>query len=154
MKRKQVSGSIDPRFACFRLSVGHSRVHGRGIFSGETIPAGRKVIEYTGERISRREHRRRFLKAWRSGDRRIYVVRLNLYWALDGSRGGSGAELVNHSCEPNLRWERTGDHLYYVSRRKIRRGEELTVDYAFPADGPKVPCRCGARTCRGNINVR
>jgi len=152
--KKQVTGSIDPRFACFRLRVGRSRVHRLGVFSCEPIPAGRKVIEYTGERISRVEIRRRFLRAWRSRDRRIYLAFTGAYWALDGSRGGSGAELINHSCDPNLCCKRGPRRLFFFSRRKIRPGEELTLDYAFRRDGPPVPCRCGASACRGTINVR
>jgi len=148
------SPAIDPRFARYRLRVGRSRVHGRGVFAAEPIPAGRKVMEYTGERISRRETRRRFLRAWRSRERHIYLARLNLYWAVDGSVGGSGAELINHSCDPNLQWKRSRGHLFFFSRRKIRPGEELSLDYAFRKDGPAVPCRCGARSCRGTINVK
>jgi uncharacterized protein len=154
VRKKQANVNIDPRFASFRLRVGRSRVHGRGVFACQPIPSGRRVIEYTGERISRWETRRRFLKAWRSRSPRIYLARLNLYWAVDGSSGGSGAELINHSCDPNLDWRRSHGHLYFFSRRRIRRGEELTLDYAFRKDGPAVPCRCGAPSCRGTINVK
>jgi SET domain-containing protein len=152
--KKERAAGIDPRFACFRLRVGRSRVHGRGVFAGEPIPAGRKVIEYAGERISRRETRRRFLRAWRSRERRIYLARVDLYWAIDGSCGGSGAELINHCCDPNLTWKRSGGHLFFYSRRRIRRGEELSLDYGFRNDGPAVPCHCGAPSCRGTINVK
>ena len=51
--------AIDPRYAQFRLSIRESRIHRRGVYAGEPIPARRKVIEYTGERISRRETKRR-----------------------------------------------------------------------------------------------
>jgi SET domain-containing protein len=40
-----------------------------------------------------------------------------------------------------------------MSRRDIRRGEELTVDYHFDKKVEKVVCRCGAEKCRGTINV-
>jgi SET domain-containing protein len=147
--------AIDPRHACFRLRVTHSRIQGHGVFAEEPIPAGRKVIEYTGERIARAEIRRRFVRAWlRRGDRHIYLAAINAYWAIDGSVGGSGAEYMNHSCDPNLHCRKIREHLLFFSRRTIRRGEELTLDYGFPKDGPLVPCRCGARNCRGTINLR
>jgi SET domain-containing protein len=134
--------------------VRRSPIHGSGVFALQSIPARRKVIEYVGERISRLETRRRFLRAWTSAPgRRIYLARLDLYWAIDGSRGGSGAELINHYCAPNLAPRRIRGRLYFFSTRKIRRGEELTLDYEFAADGPKVRCRCGAATCRGTINL-
>jgi len=53
------SPAIDPRFACFRLAIRESKIHRRGVYAEEPIPARRKVIEYTGERISRRETKRR-----------------------------------------------------------------------------------------------
>jgi len=146
---------IDPRYSCFSLRPARSRIHRWGVFACESIPAGRKVIEYTGERIGRVENRRRFFREWRrGGERRICRARVNSYRFVDGSRGGSGAEFINHSCKPNLRWRRVLGHLLLFSRRMIRRGEELTLDYAFRKDGPRVPCRCRAFACRGTINLR
>ena len=145
--------AIDPRYSGFRLRVARSRIHGYGVYAEETIPAGRRVIEYTGERISRVECRRRFLRAWRSRGKRLYLAWLDPYWTLDGAVGGSGAELMNHCCEPNLYEKRIRGRLYLISRRRIRTGEELTTDYRFPKDGPRIPCRCGASTCRGTVNL-
>jgi len=139
---------IDPKYACFRLKVARSGIHGWGVYAGESIPAGRKVIEYTGERISRRETRRRGMGP------RTYLFTLDDYWTLDGAVGGSGAELINHCCDPNLyTWIFKG-HILYMSKRRIRRGEELTVDYHFSEKIDRVPCRCGSDQCRGTINIR
>jgi len=146
---------IDPQYACFRLRLGRSRIHGWGVYAAEIIPPSRKVIEYTGERISHRVARQRFLRIWRrGGGRKIYLQRLNSRTAIDGARGGSGAERINHSCEPNLFCRKSRGRVFYLSRRRIRPGEELTVDYRFRRDGPQVLCHCGARTCRGTINLR
>lgn len=137
---------IDPRHACFRLSIRRSRIHGRGVYALERIPARRKVIEYTGEKISRRETKRR-------GQGRItYLFTLDDYWTLDGASGGSGAEIINHCCDPNLfTWKLKG-HILYMSKRVIEPGEELTVDYRFSDKIERVACRCGAGACRGTIN--
>ena len=141
------SPQIDPRYTNFKLTIRESRIHHRGVYAAERIPGGKKVIEYTGERISRRETKRR-------GDGGItYLFTLDDYWTLDGAVGGSGAEIINHSCDPNLRaWNFRG-HILYMSRREIRPGEELTVDYRFPKDIEKVPCRCRTKQCRGTINL-
>jgi SET domain-containing protein len=72
---------------------------------------------------------------------------------LDGAVGGSGAELINHCCEPNLRTRRILGHIFYFSRRRIRRGDELTLDYRFSKKAPQVVCRCGSPSCRGTINL-
>jgi SET domain-containing protein len=138
---------IDPRHARFRLTLRPSAIHGWGVYAAEPIPAGRKVIEYTGERIGRREARRRGLGS------RTYLFTLDDYWTLDGSVGGSGAELINHSCDPNLySWIFKG-HILYMSKRDILPGEELTVDYHFSSKIDRVPCRCGSAKCRGTINL-
>jgi SET domain-containing protein len=113
----------------------------------ESIPARRKVIEYTGERISRRETKRRSERTLN------YIFTLNKYWSLDGSEGGSGAEFINHCCEPNITARVIGEHILYFSNRDIRKGEELTVDYHFDKHVEKVPCTCGAEKCRGTINL-
>jgi SET domain-containing protein len=135
---------INPRFCCFRLKVDRSKIEGWGVYADEVIPAGRKVIEYTGERISRRERKRR-------ADGK-YLFSLDSYWTVDGSVDGSGAEFINHSCEPNLESRIVKGHILYVSLRRIQNGEELTVDYNFDSTDETVPCHCGSTMCRGTIN--
>ena len=142
------SPRLDPQFACFRMSIRKSRIHRYGVYAAERIPANRKVIEYTGERISRRETARR------GQGPHTYLFTLDSYWTIDGAVGGSGAEIINHCCEPNLRTIILRGHILYVSKRVIRTGEELTVDYRFSDKIDKVKCRCGAPGCRGTINVK
>ena len=140
---------IDPRYTHFRLRVGPSKIHRWGVYAAERIPARRKVIEYTGERISRRETKRR------SSERELnYLFTLDSYWTIDGSVDGSGAQYINHCCDPNLVARIVKGHILYVSARDIRSGEELTVDYHFDADVERVPCACGALRCRGTINIK
>ncbi len=143
----QATPRIDPEFAVFKLVVKPSKIHRWGVFAGEDIPGRRKVIEYTGERISRRETKKRCERPLN------YIFTLDSYWALDGSVGGSGAEFINHSCEPNIEARIVKGHILYFSLREIRKGEELTVDYHFDKKVEKVPCSCGARRCRGTINL-
>jgi SET domain-containing protein len=139
---------IDEQYACFGLKLAPSLIHRWGVYATEFIPNRRKVIEYTGERISRRETKRRA----ESSDL-IYLFTLDNYWAIDGSAGGSGAQFINHSCEPNLVARIMKGHIIYISLRDIRPGEELTLDYHFDKKVEKVPCHCGSLKCRGTINV-
>jgi SET domain-containing protein len=144
-------GGVPPiveRHACFRLSVRPSAIHRWGVYAEERIPAGRKIIEYTGERVSRRETKRR------SEGPLNYMFTLDSYWAVDGSVGGSGAEFINHSCDPNTYARIVRGHILYMSKRAIRKGEELTIDYHFDKHVDKVPCSCGVKGCRGTINVK
>jgi uncharacterized protein len=140
--------SINTKYTRFRLAIRESKIHRRGVYALEPIPKGQKVIEYTGERISRRETKRR-------GQGSItYLFTLDDYWTIDGAVGGSGAEIINHSCEPNLYTRIVRGHILYMSKRPIRVGEELTVDYRFSDKLDPVACRCGSRKCRGTINVK
>jgi len=140
--------SIDPRHTCFRLEIRQSRIHQRGVYTLDPIPARRKVIEYTGERINRRETKRR-------GTGRVtYLFTLDNYWTIDGAVGGSGAEIINHSCDPNLHTWIFKGHILYMSKRLILPGEELTVDYMFSDKIGRVRCCCGSAKCRGIINLK
>ncbi len=136
---------IDLRYACFNLVIRRSRIHRYGVYAAQPIPKNRKVIEYTGERINRVETKRRDRGA------HTYLFALDKYWTLDGSVGGSGAEIINHSCDPNLVSRVMKGHVLYLSLRAIKKGEELTVDYNFGRGVEKTPCSCGSKTCRGLI---
>jgi len=136
---------INPKFAWYRLRVGPSPIHSTGVFALEDIPSGQRVIEYTGKRLSIEQGS--ILDP--TQDR--YLVRLNRRWLLDGSVGGSGAELVNHCCDPNVVCKRLNGHLIFYSRRRIRAGEELTLRYAYPVKITRVPCHCGSPKCRGTL---
>jgi uncharacterized protein len=138
---------INPKAARFRMQIGRSAKHRFGVFALEDIPSGRQVIEYTGKHLSIKQAAKirppedTYL-AWLSGT--TYV---------DARRGGSGAEFMNHSCQPNLQQRRLGGHLLLFSRRKIRAGEELTWNYHYPIKVQRIPCRCGARGCRGTLRI-
>ena len=77
MARLVRNASIDLRHAGFRMEIRQSSIHRRGVFALEPIPAGRKVIEYTGARISRRETKRR------GAGRITYLFTLDSYWTVD-----------------------------------------------------------------------
>jgi len=146
--RQRHQPQINPQVARFRLKIGKSRIHRWGVFAEEKIPARRNVIEYTGEIVNPVEAHRRV-----KGADNTYAVVLDKFWRVDGAVGGSGAEFINHSCDPNLSWRRHGQRVLCQSKRPIAAGEELTLDYRFSSKGAKVPCHCGSPKCRGTINV-
>ena len=145
---KNADPKLDPRFCSFKLRVSPSKIHRWGVFAEEVIPARRKIIEYTGEKISRRETKRR------AEGPLNYLFTLNSYWRIDGNVGGSGAQYVNHCCNPNCYAWIVKEHILYMSVRDIHPGEELTLDYHFDKDVERVPCHCGAPNCRGTINLK
>ena len=140
---------IDEKYACFKMRIAPSKIHRWGIYAVDAIPPNRKVIEYTGEMISRRETKRRA-----DSNDLIYLFTVDSYWAKDGSVGGSGAEYINHCCEPNIRTVIIKGHILYMSMKLILPGEELTVDYRFDKKCETVICKCGVPACRGTINLK
>lgn len=108
-----------------------------------------------GERISRQEAKRRLLEGSNGRSPSLnYLAWLDSYWAIDGAVGGNGAELINHSCEPNLVLRLIRERLWLISLRKVRADEELAYDYRFSKNSEKVRCHCGSSKCRGTINLR
>ena len=132
----------------FQLEVRPSKIHRWGVFALEPIPKGRKVLEYTGELVSRKEGKKR------AESNQIHCLfTLDPYWYLDGAVGGSGAEFVNHCCDPNLESRIVKRHILYFSLRAIGAEEELSLDYHFGKDQERVKCGCGSPKCRGWINL-
>jgi uncharacterized protein len=137
---------LDDRYCGFRLRAGPSPVHGWGVFAQEAIPSGRQVIEYTGEWVRQIEWRRYV-------DRPIlYLFEYDDEWMVDGGAGGSGAEHINHSCDPNLAIRKLDRHLLLFSLRAIAVDEELSLDYRISPDTQRMICRCGSPRCRGFLN--
>ncbi len=139
-----VAPVIDSKYCCYRVHAAESRIHRWGVYAGQRIPANRKVIEYRGEKIGPEEAERR-------GDT-PYLFVLDHHWTIDGGVGGSGAELINHSCQPNLVSRIMKGHILYMSLREIEKGEELTVDYNYDDTDETMHCKCGMDSCRGTIN--
>src|ERR1700745_2901931 len=128
------------------LDIKTSSIHGRGCFA--TIPFKRrhKIAEYTGEKITNSEARRRAHR------KMLRICEVNSRWSLDGSRGGNGTHYINHSCMPNAFMQILYGHILFISLRDIEPGEEITIDYQSTLHSNKKRCICGAPSCRGTIN--
>jgi uncharacterized protein len=144
---------IDPRFSRYQLRIAPSRIQGLGVFADQTIPKGQPVIEYTGEVVNMRQAKRRINRVLRpGGSKQICLFRSSPKTAIDGSVGGCGAERINHCCHSNLTSAVIAGHIWFFSRRRIRKGVELTLDYNLSIEAGRVRCRCGSSKCRGTIN--
>lgn len=141
------SREINPKATRYRLRVARSSLHRYGVFALEDIPRARRVIEYTGKRLLYGDAAR----ICPPND--TYIATMNSNWCVDGRSGGSGAQFINHSCQPNLIWRCVGSRLHLFSLRRIRAGEELTVSYRYAIRIQRIPCHCGARGCRGTLRV-
>jgi len=128
------------------LQIRNSNIQGKGCFATAAFRRRRKIAEYTGERITTAEAKRR------GGRPKLRICAINNRWSLDGSRGGNGTHYINHSCEPNAFMKILYGHILFIALRDIRPGEEITIDYESTLHSDKKRCTCGAPSCRGTIN--
>lgn len=123
----------------FALKVKKSKISGMGLFATEAIPWGKRIIEYTGERISAKE-----------GDRREKIYTRLRYCPLfslddktdiDALLHGNDSIFINHSEEKaNVAPLRENGKIWFYSLGDIKRGEELLFDYGFdPAKTENKP---------------
>lgn len=121
------------------LRVGPTHV-GQGVFAVRRLRAGIVIGEIKGEVLA--EH----------PDDPSYCMELPSGKVLEPA---APLRFVNHSCDPNCElfyWfdEDEGpqeDRLWLQTIRSIEPGEELSIDYCWPADAA-IPCQCGAMGCR------
>ena len=128
---KQVKG------ANYRLSVRPSPIHGDGVFAGEDIPWGRKILEYRGALIDDKEAARRIAGGANA------VMDLGGGQNIDGFDDGNGAALINHSrTKANCFLLREKGKVWLVAGVEgIKAGEELTYDYGsdyYPRKGKRA----------------
>jgi SET domain-containing protein len=129
-----------------RVRVGTSRIAGLGLFAGQEIKQGTKIIRYIGEKITQAESDRRLAAG------NVYIFGLDERYSIDGNTPKNTARFINHSCEPNCHTEQFGNTIWIVAIRDIVAGEELTYNYEYEIDDePPEPCHCGAPRCCGYI---
>ena len=119
--------------------------HGQGLFAKKAFAKNAVVGRIKGKVVSDESHDPR------------YVMELENDLLLVPK---APFRFLNHSCRPNCElfdWEdeppnpKTGvKDLYLGVIRKIAAGDELTIDYSWPA-GFAIPCNCGSKKCRGHI---
>lgn len=125
------------------LQVARSSICGKGLFATRAIPARSKIGEFEGELITITEARQRA-----AGKSIVAIVELGRL-AIDAGSTTRGFRYINHSCQPNTYIRIFGQHAEFYALRRIRPGEELTVDYGDSHHEGRLPCRCGAGRCRG-----
>jgi uncharacterized protein len=147
-----VPDEISPPFA-----VRRSAIQGMGGFATRHIPAGVRLIEYAGERISPAESDARYPDD-SSSRHHTYLFAIDDSVVIDASVNGNDARFLNHSCAPNCDAVIDEGRIWIETLHDIEPNEELVYDYAYilaerhtPAAKRRFPCSCGAVTCRGTI---
>ena len=87
-----------------------SRVHGSGLFAVQNIKRGSKIIEYIGDKVTKKEGDKRAdkqIKQYKKNKNNgmVYIFQLNKQYDIDGAVSYNHAKLINHSCNPNCEVE-------------------------------------------------
>lgn len=139
-----------------RITIGKSAIHGWGAFCKVSHRKGDLVVEYVGgiarSVICDLRESRDYKSLVGAG---TYLFKVTHEFAVDATRCGNIAHLINHSCEPNC-YSRvlkvdSAEHIVIVALRDLEAGEELTYDYRFSSD-EDLQCNCGSASCRGTVN--
>ncbi|WAR03387.1 SE1BA-like protein [Mya arenaria] len=138
------------------LRFSRGGIHDWGLFALEPISQDEMVIEYVGTSLRQSVADLREKQYEASGIGSSYLFRVDGETIIDATKTGNLARFINHSCNPNCYAKViTVDgqkKIVIYSRRDINVNEEITYDYKFPIEDEKIPCLCGASTCRGTLN--
>jgi len=123
--------------ANYRLAVRPSPIEGDGVFAGEDIPWGRKIMEYKGAVIDDKEAHKRIVAGASA------IMELASDQNIDGFDKGNGAALINHSrIQANCFLLREKGKVWLVAGVEgIKAGVELTYDYGsdyYPRKGKRA----------------
>jgi SET domain-containing protein len=124
-----------------------SKISGWGVYAAEPINKNKRIIQYTGEKVTSDEADRRETKYQKKGQ--IWCFTLNRRWFRDGNVGGSTARFINHACKGNCYSEVIGYDVWIRASKNIPKGAELSYDYNTEGEAG-MRCRCHPH-CKNKI---
>jgi hypothetical protein len=144
------------KFQTVILEMGCSAIRGVGVFAVTNILKGERVAEGIHESDYKS------LISWSEIDDCDNAIRDKILSFCVGSPEGfippddlnfntlSIEWYMNHSCEGNVGFNKKGD---FITRRDVKKGEELTYDYGLAESNPafKMTCKCAIKNCRRTI---
>ena len=147
---------IEPQEHPTLCEVRDSGIHGSGVFATEALESGTKIIEYIGEKITKKQSDDRgwaqMERSKETGEAGVYLFTLNKRHDVDGHFPWNIARLINHTCDPNCEAYVTRGRIWIWSIRDIEKGEELGFNYGFDLESYEDhPCHCGSQICVGYI---
>ena len=93
----------------------HSQIHGTGGYARQAIPAGMRVIEYVGERITKAE------SLVQCGADNVYIFEIDDEFDLNGDGEWNPARFLNHGCAPNCETELDEARIWILALRRFTR---------------------------------
>lgn len=98
-------------------------IAGLGLYAGENIKKGEKIIEYVGNILTAEEAEKKVTAQ--------YLFEVNSKKTIDGTPRWNIARYVNHACDGvcNAESEIIKGRVFIQAIKKIEEGEEITYDY-------------------------
>ncbi len=123
---------------------------GRGIFARKNISEGTVIGDYVGK-IMRPEEAI-------VDENNLYLMYYHDRAVVSPDLENPGVHLLNNSCDPNSWIYIYKGHTLAFARRKIAKGEELTIPYLLPPVNQFCNpclhvCRCGNLNCTGTMHT-
>ncbi len=124
--------------------VKRSPIHGKGVFAAVDFKAGDIILARDDSRLVTEENPLRegehvYHCDWLPDGRVIYAQEPERY--------------TNHSCDPSAYVKEMDGARYFVARRDISAGEEITCDYSIDNWGDVWwQCSCGSARCRKTVH--
>jgi uncharacterized protein len=135
-----------PYHIYYPVKVAKSKIAGKGAYALRAIPARKKIGDLGGVIITMKEAMKLIKNV-----KVINMVELDNDLALNASANPNDMRFINHSCDPNTYLRVMKDRVEFYALKRIKKGQELSCDYGETHHDGKLPCRCGAKNCRGFI---
>lgn len=133
-----------------RLTVGKSKIQGKGIIAKAPIAIGEKLMEWGGRLIKRSEIDENIHRL-----QTLVPIDDDLFLGLPVSdKTETIDEYLNHSCDPSA-W--LIDEVTVIARKNLKVGDEITIDSStWDADEEwefleRGNCTCQTKLCRINL---
>ncbi|HRZ95621.1 MAG TPA: SET domain-containing protein [Candidatus Moranbacteria bacterium] len=148
MKSKNVFSWTNPK-----LKVNETAKYGRGVFAKENIKKDELLVIFGGYAV----HLEEFYKLSPKVMHYLSQISDDFVFGIKKISELEDACYFNHSCNPNAGYK---GQIFLVAMRKIKKGEEITFDYAMELSSSKISnpkdvdrfdemkCNCGANNCR------
>ena len=126
-----------------KIKVSLSSICGKGVFSQKEIKKDEILVIFGGYVMNTEE----FFSLSEELQNFPYHISENLLFGPIKEEDVAVGEYFNHSCDPNAGFE---DKITLVAMRDIKKGEEVTFDYAICMTSGilNMNCLCGKNNCR------
>ena len=104
--------------------IGRSRT-GFGAFAKRDLPMNRRIAEYKGPMLDKKEAER----AENRGNR--YLFEIDKDHTIDGTTRANVARYINHSCNPNAEAAYVGKRIFIKTTKRIKKDDEIVYDYGM-----------------------